>query len=328
MRAIISSIGYWVPEQLLTNKDLEKIVDTNDEWIKTRTGIEQRHILEKEKGTSHMAVQAARKVLESSNTDPDELDLIIVATVTPDMFFPCTAALVQDELKAKNCWGFDLSAGCSGFVYGLATGAQFIESGRHKKVLVIGADKMSSIINYEDRNTCVLFGDGAGAVLLEPSPDEELGMEDFVMFMDGSGGEALNMPAGGSLLPATRETVEKNLHFLYQDGRTVFKHAVTTFADVSEKVLVKNGLTNKDLAMLIPHQANNRIIESVAKRLKLDPEQVMVNISRYGNTTAATIPIAMCEAFAENRFKKGDWVLMSAFGAGYTAGSVLLKWAI
>ena len=328
MRAIIKSIGHWVPERKLTNHDLEKIVDTSDEWIRTRTGIRERHILDKEKGTSHMAVQAARVVLEKSNTAPDDVDLIIIATVTPDMFFPSTAALVQDQLGASNCWGFDLSAGCSGFVYGLATGAQFIESGRHQKVLVIGADKMSSIINYEDRNTCVLFGDGAGAVLLEPSPDDELGMEDFFMCMDGSGGEALNMPAGGSLLPATHETVEKNLHFLYQDGKTVFKHAVTTFADVSEKVLEMNGLTNKDIRMLIPHQANNRIIDSVAKRLKLEPEQVMINIDRYGNTTAATIPIAMSEAYDQKLIQKGDWIVMSAFGAGYTAGSVLLKWAI
>ena len=328
MRAIITSIGHWVPEQKLTNTDLEKMVDTNDEWIRSRTGIRERHILDKEKGTSYMAVKAAREVLEKSNTSPGDLDLIIIATVTPDMFFPSTAALVQEQLKANNCWGFDLSAGCSGFVYALATGAQFIESGRHQKVLVIGADKMSSIINYKDRNTCVLFGDGAGAVLLEPSPDDELGMEDFFMCMDGSGGEALNMPAGGSLLPATHDTVEKNLHFLYQDGKTVFKHAVSTFAEVSEKVLEANGLTNKDIRMLIPHQANNRIIDSVAKRLKLRPEQVMINIDRYGNTTAATIPIAMSEAHEQKLIKKGDWILMSAFGAGYTAGSVLLKWAI
>ena len=328
MRAIITSVGHYVPEGRLTNRDLEKIVDTNDEWIKTRTGIKERRILDKEKGTSFMAVQAAREVLRKRGLSPDELDLIIIATVTPDMFFPSTAALVQEELKASNCWGFDLSAGCSGFVYALATGAQFIESGRHRNVLVIGADKMSSIINYDDRNTCVLFGDGAGAVLLEPSENEDLGIGDFYMRIDGSGAAALNMPAGGSLLPATHETVEKNLHFLYQDGKTVFKHAVTAFADVSLKVLENNGLTNKDLKLLIPHQANYRIIESVAKKLNLDMDQVVINIERYGNTTAATIPIAMSEACTQKMMKPGDWIMVSAFGAGYTAGSLLLKWAM
>ena len=328
MRAIISGIGHYTPEGRLTNKDLETMVDTNDEWIKSRTGIQERRILDPEKGTSFMATKAAEAVLEKTKVSPDEVDVIIFATVTPDMMFPCTAAIVQKELGASNCWGFDLSAGCSGFVYALATGAQFIESGRHQKVLVIGADKMSSIINYQDRNTCILFGDGAGAVLLEPSTDNDLGIEDFSLHIDGKGADALYMPAGGSLMPASHDTVEKKLHFLYQDGKTVFKQAVTNMASISLSLLEKKQLVQKDINAFIPHQANQRIINAVAEKIGIDSEQVIVNIDKYGNTTAATIPLAMSEAFEKKQIKKGDWVMIAAFGAGYTSGSLLLKWAI
>ena len=328
MKAIITGIGHYVPENRLTNQDLEKIVDTNDEWIKTRTGITERRILGKNIGTSFMAAKAAKAVLKNTNVSPDELDLIILATVTPDMMFPNTAALVQKEINATNCWGFDLSAGCSGFVYAVATGAQFIESGRHKKVMVIGADKMSAIANYEDRTTCVLFGDAAGAVLLEPSEDDDLGIMDFSLHIDGEGADSLYMPAGGSLMPASHETVSKKLHFLYQDGKTVFKHAVTRMAGVSADLLAKNRLNNEDIKAFIPHQANLRIIDAVAKKINLNPDQVVINIEKYGNTTAATIPLALSEAYENKRLRPGDWVLMAAFGAGYTSGSLLFKWAI
>jgi 3-oxoacyl-[acyl-carrier-protein] synthase-3 len=329
MRAIISGIGHFTPEGKMTNKDLEAMVDTSDEWIRTRTGIKERRILEKGRGTSYMATRAARAVLEQAHVSPDELDMIIVATITPDMLFPCTAALVQNELGASNCWGFDLSAGCSGFVFGLATACQFIETGRYRKIMVIGADKMSSVMNYEDRNTCILFGDGAGAVLLEPAQDEEgLGVMDFSLHIDGSGANALCMPAGGSLLPATRETVDNKLHFLYQDGKTVFKNAVTTMSAISISLLDKNQLDQKDINVFIPHQANRRIIDAVAEKIGLDSDRVIVNIDDYGNTTAATIPIAMSEASEQRRIRKGDWVMISAFGTGYTAGSLILKWAI
>jgi len=328
MKACITGIGHYTPEKRLTNLELEKIVDTNDEWIKSRTGIKERKILDKNLGTSYMAAQAAKAVLKNTNISPDELDLIILATVTPDMMFPCTAALVQKEIKAGNCWGFDLSAGCSGFVYAVATGAQFIESGRHKKVMVIGADKMSAIVNYDDRNTCILFGDGAGAVILEPSDDEELGITDFSLHIDGEGADSLYMPAGGSLRPASHETVNKKLHFLWQDGKTVFKQAVTGMADISKGLLERNRLNKKNIKAFIPHQANLRIIDAVARRLDLDPEQVVINIEKYGNTTAATIPLAMSEAYENKMLQPGDWVVIAAFGAGYTSGSLLFKWAI
>jgi 3-oxoacyl-[acyl-carrier-protein] synthase III len=327
MRAMITGIGHYVPEQILTNEDLEQMVDTHDEWIKTRTGIKERRILQKDKGTSYMAAKAAKSILEKWNVPPDEIDVIIVATVTPDMMFPSTAALVQKELNAPNCWGFDLSAGCSGFVYALATGAQFIESGRYQKVMVIGADKMSAVVNYEDRNTCVLFGDAAGAVLLEPCTGD-FGITDFFLHIDGSGAEALQMPAGGSLLPASHETVENKLHFLYQDGKTVFKQAVAGMSHAAASLLKKNHLSIDDIKAFIPHQANLRIIDAVARKIDLNPDQVIINIEKYGNTTAATIPLAMSEAYERGAFAPGDRVVIAAFGAGYTSGSLLMEWGI
>lgn len=328
MRAIITGAGHFVPEQRLTNADLEQLVETDDEWIFSRTGIKERRILEKDKGLSYMAAQAAQMILDEKSISADELDLIILATSTPDMMIPSAAALVQEKLKAGNCWGFDLNAGCAGFIYALSTGSQFVETGRYRKVMVIGADKMSSIINYKDRNTCVIFGDGAGAVLLEPSEDESLGIRDFILRLDGSGSPYLNVPAGGSLLPASPETVEKRMHYVFQDGKTVFKHAVIGMADLSAKLLERNRLGSKDIKLLIPHQANIRIIDSVAKKLGLEPEQLIVNIEKYGNTTAGTIPLAMSEAYHKKMMSRGDRILISAFGAGFAWGSLLLVWAI
>jgi 3-oxoacyl-[acyl-carrier-protein] synthase-3 len=327
MRAIISGTGHFAPENKLTNIDLEQMVDTNDEWITTRTGIKERRILGKGKGTSFMAVKAAEMVLSQRNISADELDLIIVATVTPDMPVPATAALVQNELKASNCWGFDLNGGCTGFVYALSIASQFVESGKHEKVMVIGADKMSAIIDYKDRNTSVLFGDAAGAVLIEPSNDD-LGIRDFILHMDGSGHRSLYVTAGGSLEPASQETVSERKHFVFQDGKAVFKRAVKDMADVSTQIMKKNNLTGKDIRFLIPHQANMRIIDAVAKKMELDEDHVVVNIGKYGNTTAATIPLAMSEAHQDRLIKKGDWIVLSAFGAGYTWGSCLIKWAM
>ena len=328
MRAIITGVGHYTPEQRLTNSDLEKTLDTDDEWITTRTGIKERRILDKDKGTSYMAVKAAEAVLEQSGVSAEDIELIIVATTTPDMFFPSTASIVQNSLKAGNCWGYDLVSGCSGFMFALATASQFIETGKHKKILVIGSDKMSSIIDYSDRNTCILFGDGAGAILLEPSNEDGLGIEDFMFHTDGSGGEYLLMPAGGSLFPATHETVEKKMHYLVQDGKTIFKYAVKEMAGSSKKLIEKNNLTHEDVSLLIPHQANQRIIDSVVNKLNLKKDQVVVNIEKYGNTTAGTIPIAMSEAYREGRMKKGDQILISAFGTGFSWGSLLFKWAI
>lgn len=328
MRAIITGVGHFVPDRKLTNKDLEQMVDTSDEWITTRTGIKERRILEKDKGTSYMGIKAVQMVLEQRGISADELDLILVSTATPDMMFPSTAALIQKELKATNCWGFDLSAGCAGFVCALATASQFIETGKYKKIVVIGADKMSSIVNYEDRNTCVLFGDAAGAVLLEPSNTDDLGIEDFLLYLDGSGDKSLYMAGGGSLMPATFETVENKMHYLYQDGKTVFKFAVTNMADVSKKILEKNRLSGEDIKLFIPHQANLRIIDAAVKKMKINRDQVVINIENYGNTTTATIPLAMSEAYQEGMMQKGDWIVLSAFGAGYTWGSLLFKWAI
>ena len=328
MRAIISGIGHYVPEQILSNSDLEKMVDTDDEWITTRTGIKERRILDKEKGTSYMATKAAQAVLEEANTAPEELDLILSATVTPDMPVPSTASFVQKNLGASNSWGYDINGGCTGFMCALTTGAQFIESGRHQKVLVIGADKMSAITNYEDRTTCVLFGDAAGAVLLESYDKDDLGIEDFILHLDGSGAESLTIAGGGSLEPASQETVDKKMHYIYQDGKTVFKHAVVGMADVSAKIIEKNNLNDKDIRFFIPHQANYRIIDAAAKKMGLDSERVVINIDKYGNTTAATIPLAMSETYQANKLQKGDWVVLAAFGAGFTWGSVLLRWAI
>jgi len=328
MRAIITGVGHYAPETRLTNKDLEKMVDTSDEWITTRTGIKERRILGKGKGISYMAVRAAQSLLKRRNISADELDLIIVGTVTPDMISPSAAAIVQRELKASNCWGFDVNGGCSGFIFAFATGSQFIETGKCKKVLVIGGDKMSGLLDYEDRNTCAIFGDGAGAVLLEPSDETDDGVKDFVLGLDGSGADYLHVKAGGSLHPASHETVDKKMHYVFQDGKAVFKKAVKGMADVSLQVLKQNGLTPDDLKVLIPHQANIRIIDSVSKKLGLPADKVVINIENYGNTTSGTIPIALSEAYEQGRLEKGDWILFSAFGAGFTWGSVLFKWAM
>ena len=328
MQAMITGVGHFVPENVLTNQDLEKMVDTSDEWITSRTGIHERRMLGKDQGTSYMAAKAAESVLAQTRTQPQEINLILVATVTPDMPVPSTAALVQDKLDAVNAWGFDINGGCTGFICALATGAQFIRSGTHQKVLVVGADKMSSIVNYKDRTTCILFGDAAGAVLLEASQDDNLGIRDFILHLDGSGADNLKMPAGGSLRPASHETVDQNLHYVYQNGQKVFKNAVSGMADVSAEIMKRNNLSDKDIACLIPHQANLRIIEAAARRMGLDSDRVMINIDKYGNTTAATIPLAMSEAYSGRKLKKGDWVVMSAFGAGFTWGSLLLTWAM
>lgn len=328
MRAIITALGHFVPERKLTNKDLEQMVETNDEWITTRTGIKERRILEKSKGTSYMAIKAAKMALKQKNISADELDLIIVATITPDRMVPATAAIVQNELNAANCWGFDLNGGCSGFLYALTTATQFIETGKHQKVMVIGADKMSSIINYEDRNTCVIFGDAAGAVLLEPSNEDDLGVEDFILHLDGSGYKYLKMEGGGSLWPASHETVDKKMHYVYQDGKAVFKHAVIGMVDVSAEILKKNNYKAKDIKLFIPHQANYRIIDAVAKKMEFSPDQTIINLNKYGNTTSATIPLAMSEAYQKKMMKKGDPVILTAFGAGFAWGSLLLRWAI
>jgi 3-oxoacyl-[acyl-carrier-protein] synthase-3 len=328
VRAKISALGTYVPPRLLTNADLEKMVDTNDEWIVTRVGIRERHIVEKGIATSDLAVEAARRCLAQRGISADELDAIIVATVTPDMLFPATACLVQDKLGAKGAWGFDLSAACSGFVYALQVAAKFVETGAHKKVLVIGADVMSSILDYTDRATCILFGDGAGAVLIEPASEGETGIIGFAHEIDGSGALSLYMPGGGSLNPPTHETVEKKMHCVHQEGQAVFKFAVRKMVEASEKVLTANGYTAADLKLLVPHQANRRIIDATVERLGLTPEHVVINIDRFGNTTAATIPLAMQTAREENRLHKGDLVLLASVGAGYTVGTCLLRWEI
>lgn len=326
VRAKITAVGAYVPPKLLTNQDLEKMVATNDQWIQERTGIRERHIVEKGVATSDLAVEAAKLCLAKRGISPDEVELIIVATVTPDMLFPGTACLVQDKLGAKKAWGFDLSAACSGFIYALQVGTKFIESGAHKKVMVIGADVMSSIIDYTDRATCVIFGDGAGAVLLEPCEAGEVGMVDYWHEIDGSGACMLNMPGGGSLHPATAETVAAKMHYVHQDGGAVYKFAVRKMAEAAETVLTRNGVTGADLSCFIPHQANKRIILSTAERLGMSEDHVVINIDRYGNTTAGTIPIAMQTAIDDGRLKKGDLVLLASFGAGFTCGSTLLRW--
>jgi len=325
-RACITALGVHVPEKIVTNADLEKIVDTNDEWIRTRTGIERRHVVEPGTPTSELALAAAKHALELRGIGAGELDLIIVATVTPDMIFPATACLLQDKLGAGKAWGFDISAACSGFVYALTMGAQFVQNGTHQKVLVVGADVMTSILDYEDRSTCVLFGDGAGAVLLEPGEDGT-GIFDFSHEVDGSGSCYLNMLGGGSLHPPTHETVDKKLHFVRQQGPHVFKYAVRKFAEASEGLLLRNGLTGTDVDVFIAHQANIRIIEAAQQRMGLPDSKVIKNIHEYGNTTAATIPLAMATAVDEERLKKGDLVLLTAVGAGFTVGSILLRWS-
>jgi 3-oxoacyl-[acyl-carrier-protein] synthase-3 len=323
--AKITGVAGCVPPKILSNGDLEKMVATNDEWIRTRTGIRERHIAEKGTPTSHLAVEAAKILLAQTKTDATEIDLIVLATVTPDMMFPATACLVQDKLGATKAWGFDLSAACAGFAYALTVGAQFA-AGAHKKVLVIGSDTMSSIIDYKDRGTAILFGDGAGAVLLEPAADNE-GILDFAHDVDGSGGNFLYMPGGGSLHPPTHETVDKNMHVVHQEGSQVFKYAVRRMAELAVTLLERNGFKSDDLALVVPHQANLRIIRAMQERLGVDDSKVMVNIDRYGNTTAGTIPLGLRDAVAEGRLKKGDLVLLVAVGAGYTTGGVLMRWA-
>ena len=323
----ISALGTYVPPRLLTNADLEKLVDTNDQWIMDRTGIKERHIVDKGVATSDMSIEAVKQLMERRGILPTEIECIIVATVTPDMLFPSTACIVQDKIGAKGAWGYDLSAACSGFLYALQSGVQFVASGAHKKVVVIGADTMSSIIDYTDRATCVIFGDGAGAVLLEPATENDEGcFIDFVHEVDGSGACSLNMPAGGSKLPASHETVDKRQHFVHQDGQAVFKFAVRKMADASERVLTRNGFKGADLQCFIPHQANLRIINATADRLSMPRESVIINIDRFGNTTAATIPLAMQTAIEEGKLKKGDLTLLASVGAGFTVGATLMRW--
>jgi 3-oxoacyl-[acyl-carrier-protein] synthase III len=327
VRAKITALGTYVPPRLLTNDDLEKLVETSNDWIVERTGIRERHVVDKGVATSDLATSAAKQALIERGLAPSDLDALIVATVTPDMFFPSTACLVQNKLGAQGIWGFDLSAACSAFLYALQTGAQFIATGVHKKVMVIGADVMSSIIDYTDRATCVIFGDGAGAVLLEAAENDSEGLIDFIHEVDGSGGCSLYMPGGGSLHPSTHETVDKRMHFVHQDGQAVFKFAVRKQAELCEKILTRNGLKGTDIDTFIPHQANRRIITATADRLGLRPESLIINIDRFGNTTAGTIPLAMATARQEGKLKKGNLVLLASVGAGFTVGVTLLRWA-
>lgn len=323
--AAITAVGHFLPEYRLTNAELETIVDTNDEWIRTRTGIRERRILkDPEKATSYMCIKAAEELLEKRGITADEIDLIVVATITPDMVFPATACLVQAGIGASNAWGFDVSAACSGFLFALNVGSQFIQTGKHDKVLVIGADKMSAIIDYTDRTTCVLFGDGAGAVLLEPNTDGH-GIVDSVEYTDGSNSKALCMAGGGSLNPATHESVDARLHYIHQDGKTVFKSAVTGMADVAAEIMERNNLAGDDVRYLVPHQANMRIIDATARRMGVTIDKVMLNIEKYGNTTAATIPL--CLSDWEHKLKTGDNLVLTAFGGGFTWGATYLKWA-
>lgn len=326
-RVKISALGTYVPPRLLTNADLEKMVDTNDDWIQARVGIRERHIVEKGVATSDLAVEAAKQALAKRGIGPGDIDAIIVGTVTPDMFFPSTACLVQHKLGAPKAWGFDISAACSAFVYAMQTGAQFIATGAHKRVLVIGADVMSSIIDYTDRATCVIFGDGAGAVILEASEDDSLGLLDFIHEVDGSGGCFLYMPGGGSLNPTSHETVDQKMHYVHQDGQQVFKFAVRKQMELCQRLLERNGLKGSDIDAFIPHQANLRIINATAERLGFRPESVITNIERFGNTTAGTIPLAMNSAIEEGKLKKGSLVLMASVGAGFTVGAALMRWA-
>ena len=327
LRAKISALGTYVPPRLLTNADLERMVDTNDEWIMARVGIRERHIVDKGVATSDLAVEAAKKALSQRGLKPTDIETIIVGTVTPDMFFPSTACVVQSKLGASGAWGFDLSAACSAFLYSIQTGAQFIASGAHKRVLAIGSDVMSSIIDYTDRATCVIFGDGAGAAILEPAENDSEGLIDFIHEVDGAGGQFLYMPGGGSLHPTSKETIAKRMHYVHQDGQQVFKFAVRKQAELCTKLLERNGLKGSDIDVFIPHQANLRIINATADRLGLRPESVIINIDRFGNTTAGTIPLAMQTAIDEGKLRKGSLVLLAAVGAGFTIGATLLRWA-
>ncbi len=324
--AAISAVGSYLPKFVMTNAMLEELVDTNDEWITSRTGIKERRILKKEEGegSSFLAIKAAQNLLEKRNIDPSEIDLVMVATATPDSMVASTAAFVASEIGASNAFAYDLLAACSSFLFGMSTASSYIESGRYKKVLLIGADKMSSIINYKDRTTCIIFGDGAGAVLFEPNT-EGLGFQDEYLRADGAGRKFLGMEAGGSLLPATHETVDANQHFIFQDGKSVFKFAVSNMADVAEKIMLRNNLKNTDVSWLVPHQANKRIIDATANRMGLDASKVLMNIQRYGNTTSATLPLLLADY--EKQLKKGDNLVFAAFGGGFTWGSIYLKWA-
>jgi 3-oxoacyl-[acyl-carrier-protein] synthase-3 len=327
IRAKISALGTYVPPRLLTNADLERMVDTNNEWILTRVGIRERHIVDPGVATSDLAVEATKKVLQQRGLTPADIELIVLGTVTPDMLFPSTACVVQNKLGAKGAWGFDLSAACSAFVYSLQVGAQFIATGAHKRVLAVGSDVMSSIIDYTDRATCVIFGDGAGAAMLEPAENDGEGFIDFVHEVDGSGGQFLYMPGGGSLHPSSKETVANKMHYVHQDGQQVFKFAVRKQAELCLKLLERNGLKGSDIDVFIPHQANLRIINATAERLGLRDGNVIINIDRYGNTTAATIPLAMNTAIEQGKLKKGSLVMLASVGAGFTVGATLLRWA-
>jgi 3-oxoacyl-[acyl-carrier-protein] synthase III len=328
LRAEIKSLATYVPPRVLTNDDLEKLVDTSNEWILQRTGIKERHIVDPGVATSDLAKEAALKAIEKAGLTPQDIDLIIVGTVTPDMLFPSTACLVQDKIGATRAWGFDLSAACSAFMYSLTVGAKMVSSGASRHALVIGADVMSSIIDYTDRSTCVLFGDGAGAVVLGPATEEGYGILDFEHQVDGSGGPALCMPAGGSRMPASHDTVDQRLHFVKQEGQTVFKFAVTKTGEMCERLLARNTLTAADIDLFVSHQANRRIITSAAERLGLPADKVVINIERFGNTTAATLPLALNDAINDGRIKRGDRVLLASVGAGFTVGAMLMRWSI
>jgi len=325
LNAKITATAHNTPEKIMTNHDLEKLVNTSDKWIRSRTGISQRHVVGENEASSDISTRIAETLIEKRGISADEIDVIIVGTVTPDYFTPSTAALVQKNIGATNAWGFDLSAACSGYIYGLETGATFISSGQYNKVMVIGVDTMTSILDFKDRDTCVIFGDGGGGVILEPTQND-MGILDSILHMDGNGGEYLIVPGGGSRIPATVESVKSRQHFIKQDGKTVFKFAVRGMADVSEEILLRNNLSGEDIALFIPHQANKRIIDAAAERCGISSEKVLINIDRYGNTTAGTIPIAMNEAVEKNQIKDGDYILLASFGAGFTWGSILIKW--
>jgi len=325
LKATITTTAHYLPERLLSNQELEKMVDTTNEWILSRTGIENRHLVKEGEATSDMGTQIAKKLLEKSGKSPEEIDLILVATSTPDFPVVSTAALIQDKIGAINAWGYDIVAACTGFVYAMETGSKLVESGQYKCVIVIGSDTMSSIIDYTDRNTCVIFGDGGGGVILEPTENEN-GVIDAILHTDGSGHKYLTVPAGGSLNPASQKTIDNKMHYVYQDGKTVFKFAVKNMADVSKQILDKNKLIGSDIKLFIPHQANKRIIDAAAKRCGINDEQVLVNINKYGNTTAGTIPIALNEAVESGRLVEGDLLLLAAFGGGFTWGSMLIRW--
>ncbi len=326
MNANITSIGKFLPDKVLNNSVFEDYLDTTDEWIISRTGIKERRRLENGKASSFMAIKAIEDLFEKTNVSPNEIDAIIVATITPDMVFPSTACIIQNHFKIDNCWGYDLSAACSGFLFGLETGDSLIKSKKYDKVIVVGVDKMSSILDYDDRNTCVLFGDGAGAVLLEPSKNH--GILDCKLGIDGAGAKYLNMPAGGSLNPATKETVKNKMHFVKQNGAAVFKSAVKGMFEITNQIMKSNHITNDNLKLFIAHQANKRIIDATAKKMKLNSEQVMINIDKYANTTAASIPLALCDAYEQRKMDVDDHVILTAFGAGFTWGSCLMKWGI